>query len=43
MELHGIIKNGYAAAVASDLEKVLGHAPRTFARYVDDVVKGVAG
>ena len=43
MELHGIIKNGYAAAVASDLEKVLGHTPRTFARYLDDVVKGVAG
>ncbi len=36
MELHGIVKAGYASGISPLVEKLTGHAPRTFAQFTRD-------
>jgi uncharacterized protein YbjT (DUF2867 family) len=36
MELHGIVKAGYASGISPLVEQLTGHAPRTFAEFTRD-------
>jgi uncharacterized protein YbjT (DUF2867 family) len=42
LELHALIRSGHAAGLGDGVEKALQRKPRSFAQYVDDVVKGKA-
>jgi uncharacterized protein YbjT (DUF2867 family) len=42
LDLHGVIKNGWAAAVSPTVREVTGHAPRTFAAFATERAAGFA-